>query len=53
MTLRVSTTPAWWGWLGNGDLLKVAADELQGLLAPHAERTSVRYLSPAQPRVTA
>ncbi|MGW2646271.1 B3/B4 domain-containing protein [Streptomyces sp. NPDC001393] len=37
----------------DGDLLKVAADELQGLLAPHADRTAVHYLSPAQPRATA
>ncbi|MEV6057211.1 phenylalanine--tRNA ligase beta subunit-related protein [Streptomyces sp. NPDC052107] len=37
----------------DGDLLKVAADELQGLLAPHADRTAVHYLSPTQPRATA
>ncbi|MER6348999.1 B3/B4 domain-containing protein [Streptomyces sp. NPDC001595] len=37
----------------DGDLLEVAADELQGLLAPHAERTAVHHLSPAQPQVTA
>ena len=36
----------------DGDLLKVAADELQGLLAPHAEQTAVHFLSPAQPEVT-
>ncbi|WP_151484575.1 B3/B4 domain-containing protein [Streptomyces albicerus] len=36
----------------DGDLLKVAADELQGLLAPHAEQTAVHYLSPAQPQAT-
>ncbi|MFG2881849.1 B3/4 domain-containing protein [Streptomyces sp. NPDC048297] len=35
----------------DGDLLKVAADELQGLLFPHAERTTVHYLSPAQHQV--
>ncbi|WP_405607755.1 B3/4 domain-containing protein [Streptomyces sp. NBC_00076] len=29
------------------DLLKVAAEELQGLLAPHASQTAVHYLSPA------
>ncbi|MGV9754800.1 B3/B4 domain-containing protein [Streptomyces tricolor] len=34
----------------DGDLLKVAAEELQGLLAPHAARTAVRHLGPAQPR---
>ncbi|MBA2951369.1 phenylalanine--tRNA ligase beta subunit-related protein, partial [Streptomyces himalayensis] len=34
----------------DGDLLKVAADELEGLLAPHAEQTAVHYLSPAQPQ---
>ncbi|MFF9126660.1 B3/4 domain-containing protein [Streptomyces sp. NPDC014889] len=33
----------------DGDILKVAADELQGLLAPHAEQTTVHYLSPARP----
>ncbi|MGJ5755912.1 DNA/RNA-binding domain of Phe-tRNA-synthetase-like protein [Streptomyces puniciscabiei] len=33
----------------DGDLLKVAADELQSLLAPHADRTAVHHLSPAQP----
>ncbi|OUD01273.1 B3/B4 domain-containing protein [Streptomyces swartbergensis] len=37
----------------DGDLLKVAAEELQGLLAPHAARTAVYYLSPAEPRATA
>lgn len=37
----------------DGDLLKAAAEELQGLLAPHAEHTDVRYLSAARPRVTA
>lgn len=36
----------------DGDLLKVAADELQGLLAPHAAQTAVYYLSPAGPRAT-
>ncbi|MER6568841.1 phenylalanine--tRNA ligase beta subunit-related protein [Streptomyces sp. NPDC001093] len=36
----------------DGDLLKLAADELQGLLAPHADRTSVHYLSPTQPQAT-
>ncbi|WP_225077497.1 B3/4 domain-containing protein [Streptomyces sp. CoT10] len=33
----------------DGDILKVAADELQGLLVPHAERTAVHHLSPAHP----
>ncbi|MFM9609222.1 B3/B4 domain-containing protein [Streptomyces niveiscabiei] len=28
----------------DGHLVKLAADELQGLLAPHAERTAVEYL---------
>ncbi|MBO4256267.1 B3/B4 domain-containing protein [Streptomyces griseorubiginosus] len=37
----------------DGDLLKIAADELQGLLAPHAEQTAVRFISPAQPEATA
>ncbi|MFB8182410.1 B3/4 domain-containing protein [Streptomyces sp. NPDC055966] len=37
----------------DGDLLKVAADELQGLLAPHAQQTAVHYLSPQQPQATA
>ncbi|MFF4258716.1 B3/4 domain-containing protein [Streptomyces sp. NPDC001663] len=36
----------------DGDLLKVAADELQALLAPHAEQTAVHFISPAQPQVT-
>ncbi|MEU6669121.1 phenylalanine--tRNA ligase beta subunit-related protein [Streptomyces sp. NPDC046727] len=35
----------------DGHLLKIAADELQGLLIPRAERTAVHYLSPAHPRV--
>ncbi|MGW0210370.1 B3/B4 domain-containing protein [Streptomyces sp. NPDC003233] len=37
---------------GDGDLLKVAADELQGLLAPHADQTAVHYLNPTQPQTT-
>ncbi|MFI6356295.1 B3/4 domain-containing protein [Streptomyces sp. NPDC050743] len=37
----------------DGDLLKVAADELQRLLAPHADQTAVHYLSPAQPQAAA
>lgn len=37
----------------DGDLLNLAADELQGLLAPHADRASVHYLSPAQPQADA
>ncbi|MFF4306894.1 B3/4 domain-containing protein [Streptomyces sp. NPDC001601] len=32
----------------DGALLKVAADELQDLLAPHADQTTVSYLGPAQ-----
>ncbi|MBX7549820.1 phenylalanine--tRNA ligase beta subunit-related protein [Streptomyces sp. NPDC004232] len=36
----------------DGGLLKVAADELQGLLAPHAGQTAVHHLGPAQPQVT-
>jgi DNA/RNA-binding domain of Phe-tRNA-synthetase-like protein len=36
----------------DGGLLKVAAEELQGLLAPHAEQTAVSCLSPAQPQAT-
>ncbi|MEU6776522.1 phenylalanine--tRNA ligase beta subunit-related protein [Streptomyces sp. NPDC046759] len=36
----------------DGDLLKAAADELQGLLAPHADRTAVHHLSPERPRAT-
>ncbi|MGW2443471.1 B3/B4 domain-containing protein [Streptomyces sp. NPDC001675] len=35
----------------DGHLLKVAADELQGLLVPHADRTAVHHFSPAQPVV--
>ncbi|MFI7403805.1 B3/4 domain-containing protein [Streptomyces sp. NPDC049541] len=37
----------------DGNLLKLAADELQALLAPHADRTTVSYLSPSQPEATA
>ncbi|MFJ1551115.1 B3/4 domain-containing protein [Streptomyces sp. NPDC088246] len=37
----------------DGHLLKAAAHELQGLLAPHTEQTAVYYLSPDQPQVTA
>ncbi|MFI2201848.1 B3/4 domain-containing protein [Streptomyces sp. NPDC020192] len=37
----------------DGDLLKTAADELQGLLAPHAARTTLYFLSPEQPEITA
>ncbi|MEV6114713.1 phenylalanine--tRNA ligase beta subunit-related protein [Streptomyces sp. NPDC052109] len=37
----------------DGDVLKVAADELRGLLAPHAEQTAVHYLGPARPQATA
>ncbi|MFF8196387.1 B3/4 domain-containing protein [Streptomyces bobili] len=36
----------------DGDLLKMAAEELRGLLAPHTAQTAVHYLSPAQPRAT-
>ncbi|MEU9476980.1 phenylalanine--tRNA ligase beta subunit-related protein [Streptomyces sp. NPDC048191] len=36
----------------DGDVLKAAAGELQGLLAPHAEQTAVHHLGPAQPQVT-
>ncbi|MFE4799303.1 B3/4 domain-containing protein [Streptomyces sp. NPDC056708] len=36
----------------DGHLLKAAAEELQGLLALHAEQTAVYYLSPAQSQVT-
>ncbi|MFE9889645.1 B3/4 domain-containing protein [Streptomyces scopuliridis] len=36
----------------DGDLLKAAAHELQGLLVLHAERTAVHYLSPAQLQAT-
>lgn len=31
-------------------LLKIAAEELRSLLAPHAERTAVSYLGPAHPQ---
>ncbi|MCZ0971555.1 hypothetical protein O1L55_09055, partial [Streptomyces albulus] len=34
----------------DGDLLKAAAEELRGLLTPHAQQTAVQYLSPARPR---
>lgn len=33
----------------DGDLLRTAAGELQGLLTPHAKQTAVHYLSPARP----
>ncbi|MHB9863773.1 B3/B4 domain-containing protein [Streptomyces sp. YIM S03343] len=36
----------------DGHLLKTAATELQNLLGPHAGRTAVHYLSPAQTPVT-
>ncbi|MEU0742516.1 phenylalanine--tRNA ligase beta subunit-related protein [Streptomyces sp. NPDC006134] len=36
----------------DGDLVKAAADELLGLLAPHADRTAVHHLGPAQPEAT-
>ncbi|MEU1176799.1 phenylalanine--tRNA ligase beta subunit-related protein [Streptomyces sp. NPDC005820] len=36
----------------DGDLLELAAEELQGLLAPHSAHTTVDYLSPAQPQAT-
>ncbi|MFE7331672.1 B3/4 domain-containing protein [Streptomyces sp. NPDC057565] len=36
----------------DGHLLKAAAQELQGLLIPHAEQTAVYVLSPAQSQVT-
>ncbi|MFG3009659.1 B3/4 domain-containing protein [Streptomyces cinerochromogenes] len=36
----------------DGGLLKVAAEELQSLLAPHSARTAVHHLDPARPRVT-
>ncbi|WP_064456979.1 B3/B4 domain-containing protein [Streptomyces hygroscopicus] len=37
----------------DGGLLKAAADELAGLLAPHADRTTVHYLDSAQPHASA
>lgn len=37
----------------DGHLLKTAAHELQGLLIPHAEQTTVHYLTAAHPDVTA
>ncbi|MFC4466340.1 B3/4 domain-containing protein [Streptomyces xiangluensis] len=37
----------------DGDLLKVAAEELQDLLASHAEQTAVHFLSPAHPQAGA
>ncbi|MEY9969516.1 DNA/RNA-binding domain of Phe-tRNA-synthetase-like protein [Streptacidiphilus sp. MAP12-16] len=37
----------------DGHLLKTAAEELQGLIAPHTEQTAVQYLSSARPQVTA
>ncbi|MEU5144801.1 phenylalanine--tRNA ligase beta subunit-related protein [Streptomyces sp. NPDC021139] len=37
----------------DGHLLKIAAEELHGLLMLHAEQTRVHYLSPEHPEVTA
>ncbi|WP_369390296.1 B3/4 domain-containing protein [Streptomyces sp. CG1] len=34
----------------DGDLLELAADELQGLLAPHAAQTAVHHLGPGRPQ---
>ncbi|WP_299541350.1 B3/4 domain-containing protein [uncultured Streptomyces sp.] len=36
----------------DGHLLSNAAEELRGLLAPHAEQTTVHHLSPGRPRIT-
>lgn len=36
----------------DGDLLKVAVDDLRDLLAPCAEQSAVHHLGPAQPRTT-
>ncbi|MFF4437970.1 B3/4 domain-containing protein [Streptomyces sp. NPDC001621] len=36
----------------DGDLVSLAADELQSLLAPHAARTTVRHLDGARPEAT-
>ncbi|GAA2407845.1 B3/4 domain-containing protein [Streptomyces glaucosporus] len=36
----------------DGPLLRAAAEELRGLLAPHAERTGVHYLGPEHPRAS-
>ncbi|UUU26407.1 B3/B4 domain-containing protein [Streptomyces sp. DSM 40750] len=36
----------------DGDLLKVAAEELRGLLTPHTAQTAVHYLSPAHLQAT-
>ncbi|MET7451907.1 phenylalanine--tRNA ligase beta subunit-related protein [Streptomyces sp. NPDC005574] len=36
----------------DGDLLEVAAHELRGLLAAHADRTAVHHLGPAHPEIT-
>ncbi|MFD7408219.1 B3/4 domain-containing protein [Streptomyces sp. NPDC059866] len=36
----------------DGHHLKMAADELQGLLVPHAEKTTVHFISPAHPHAT-
>ncbi|MFC9502648.1 B3/4 domain-containing protein [Streptomyces sp. NPDC057002] len=36
----------------DGDLLKLAADQLLDLLAPHATRTAGYYLTPARPQAT-
>ncbi|MEU7169484.1 phenylalanine--tRNA ligase beta subunit-related protein [Streptomyces morookaense] len=36
----------------DGDILKTAAEELHGLLAPHAQQCAVHYLGPAHPEAT-
>ncbi len=36
----------------DGHLLEAAAEELHGLLVPHAEATTVHYLTPKQPQAT-
>ncbi|MDQ0841813.1 B3/4 domain-containing protein [Streptomyces sp. V1I6] len=36
----------------DGHLLKAAAEELRNLLTPHAEQTTVHYISAARPRAT-
>ncbi|MPY34250.1 hypothetical protein FNH09_24330 [Streptomyces adustus] len=36
----------------DGDLLKVAAEDLHGLLVPHTRQSTVYYLSPAHPDAT-
>lgn len=54
VTLTVSTTPAWWGWLGYSSPAVDSyntVSELRDLLAPHAGHTTVHHLAAARSTV--